>query len=138
MLQELLSGIRVIKAFATEKQETGRFNKENARIININFRQSCVSELSSPVMELIGAIGIGLVIWYGGREVIQGDMTPGTFFAFMGALAMLYTPFKSLNGANMNVQNALPGPSACSPSSTILPSRPNAEARCRRTSLSAS
>ena len=92
MLQELLSGIRVIKAFATEKQETGRFNKENARIININFRQSCVSELSSPVMELIGAIGIGLVIWYGGREVIQGDMTPGTFFAFMGALAMLYTP----------------------------------------------
>ena len=38
MLQELLSGIRVIKAFATEKQETGRFNKENARIININFR----------------------------------------------------------------------------------------------------
>ena len=61
MLQELLSGIRVIKAFATEKQETGRFNKENARIININFRQSCVSELSSPVMELIGAIGIGLV-----------------------------------------------------------------------------
>lgn len=109
MLQELLSGIRVIKAFATEKQETGRFNKENARIININFRQSCVSELSSPVMELIGAIGIGLVIWYGGREVIQGDMTPGTFFAFMGALAMLYTPFKSLNGANMNVQNALAG-----------------------------
>ena len=94
MLQELLSGIRVIKAFATEKQETGRFNKENARIININFRQSCVSELSSPVMELIGAIGIGLVIWYGGREVIQGDMTPGTFFAFMGALAMLYTPFE--------------------------------------------
>ena len=109
MLQELLSGIRVIKAFATEKQETGRFNKENARIININFRQSCVSELSSPVMELIGALGIGLVIWYGGREVIQGDMTPGTFFAFMGALAMLYTPFKSLNGANMNVQNALAG-----------------------------
>ena len=68
-----------------------------------------MSELSSPVMELIGALGIGLVIWYGGREVIQGDMTPGTFFAFMGALAMLYTPFKSLNGANMNVQNALAG-----------------------------
>ena len=109
MLQELLSGVRVIKAFATEKQETARFNKENARIISINFRQSCVSELSSPVMELIGSLGIGLVIWYGGREVIQGDMTPGAFFAFIGALAMLYTPFKSLNGANMNVQNALAG-----------------------------
>lgn len=109
MLQELLSGIRVIKTFATEKQETARFNVENARIININFRQSCVSELSSPVMEFIGALGIGLVIWYGGSEVIHGEMTPGTFFAFIGALAMLYTPFKSLNGANMNVQNALAG-----------------------------
>lgn len=109
MLQELLSGIRVIKAFATEKEETDRFNRENAKIIRINFRQSCVSELSSPVMEFIGALGIGLVIWYGGREVVQGNMTPGTFFAFMGALAMLYSPFKTLNGANMNVQNALAG-----------------------------
>lgn len=109
MLQELLSGIRVIKAFATEKEESARFNKENAKIIRINFRQSCVSELSSPVMEFIGALGIGLVIWYGGREVVQGNMTPGTFFAFMGALAMLYSPFKTLNGANMNVQNALAG-----------------------------
>lgn len=109
MLQELLSGIRVIKAFATEKEETARFNEENAKIIRINFRQSCVSELSSPVMEFIGALGIGLVIWYGGREVVQGNMTPGTFFAFMGALAMLYSPFKTLNGANMNVQNALAG-----------------------------
>ena len=109
MLQELLSGIRVIKAFATEKEETARFNVENARIVKINFRQSCISELSSPVMELIGSLGIGLVIWYGGREVIQGSMTPGTFFSFMAALVMLYDPVKALNGANMNVQNALAG-----------------------------
>lgn len=109
MLQELLSGIRVIKAFATEKEETARFDGENARVVQLSFRQSCISELSSPVMELIGAIGIGLVIWVGGREVIQGDMTPGTFFSFMAALVMLYDPVKSLNGANMNVQNALAG-----------------------------
>ena len=109
MLQELLSGIRVIKAFATEKKERERFDKENGRVINITFRQSCISELSSPVMELIGSLGIGLVIWYGGREVIAGEMSPGTFFSFMAALVMLYDPVKSLNGANMNVQNALAG-----------------------------
>ncbi len=109
MLQELLSGIRVIKAFATEKEEIARFDAENARVISLTFKQSCISELSSPVMELIGAIGIGLVIWVGGREVIQGSMTPGTFFSFMAALVMLYDPVKSLNGANMNVQNALAG-----------------------------
>ncbi len=109
MLQELLSGIRVIKAFATEKEEIARFDVENARVVNLSFKQSCISELSSPVMELIGSVGIGLVIWVGGREVIHGDMTPGTFFSFMAALVMLYDPVKSLNGANMNVQNALAG-----------------------------
>lgn len=109
MLQELLSGIRVIKAFATERQETARFDVENARIVNISLRQANVSELASPVMELVGALGIGLVIWYGGREVIEGNMTPGTFFSFVAALVMLYDPVKALNGANMSVQNALAG-----------------------------
>lgn len=109
MLQELLSGIRVIKAFATEKREITHFDTENARIISINFKQSCISELASPVMELIGSLGIGLVIWYGGTEVIQGAMTPGTFFSFVAALVMLYDPVKALNGANMSVQNALAG-----------------------------
>lgn len=104
MLQELLSGIRVIKAFATEKREITHFDTENARIISINFKQSCISELASPVMELIGSLGIGLVIWYGGTEVIQGAMTPGTFFSFVAALVMLYDPVKALNGANMSVQ----------------------------------
>ncbi len=108
-LQEMLSGIRVIKAFATEKEETAAFDEENARIINITLRQSCISELSSPVMELIGSVGIGLVIWYGGTEVIDGRMTPGAFFSFVAALVMLYDPVKALNGANMSVQNALAG-----------------------------
>lgn len=109
MLQELLSGIRVIKAFATESQETQRFDKENARIVNLAIRQSNVSELSSPVMELIGALGIGGVIWVGGMEVIHGAMTPGTFFSFIAALVMLYDPIKAINAANMNIQNALAG-----------------------------
>ena len=109
MLQELLSGIRVIKAFATEKQETARFDVENARIVDISLKQVSVAELSSPVMELIGAVGIGLVIWVGGMEVIRGQMTPGTFFSFVGALVMLYDPVKVLTSANMAVQNAMAG-----------------------------
>lgn len=109
MLQELLSGIRVIKAFATEEQEKKRFDKENARIVKLAIRQANVSELSSPVMELIGALGIGAVIWVGGMEVIRGTMTPGTFFSFIAALVMLYDPIKALNTANMSIQNALAG-----------------------------
>ncbi len=109
MLQELLSGVRVIKAFATEKREIAAFNRENGKIVDIALKQTSVAELASPVMELIGSLGIGLVIWYGGREVILGNMTPGTFFSFMAALVMLYEPIKALNAANMNVQQAFAG-----------------------------
>lgn len=109
MLQELLSGIRTIKAFATEKEEIYRFDTENARIAKISLRQASISELSSPVMELIGSIGIAIVIWYGGTEVLEDKMTPGTFFSFVAALIMLYEPVKSLNNANMALQNALAG-----------------------------
>jgi len=108
-LQEIFSGVRVVKAFAREDEETRRFEKENERLVNISIRQVVVSELSSPVMELIGAVGAGLVIWYGGKEVIAGNSTPGTFFSFMAALVMLYDPVKKLNSANMDIQKALAG-----------------------------
>ncbi len=109
MLQELLSGVRVIKAFATEKAESQKFNAENAKIVKITLKQSNVSELSSPVMELIGSLGIGAVVLVGGLEVIRGDISPGSFFSFVAALVMLYDPVKALSAANMNVQNALAG-----------------------------
>ncbi len=108
-LQELFSGIRVIKAFATEQREIRRFNQGNQKLVDIAFRRTKIGELSSPVMELIAAVGIGAILWYGGTRVIEGTMTPGTFFSFIAALIMLYDPFKSFNSANMDVQNALAG-----------------------------
>ncbi len=108
-LQEVFNGIRVVKAFATEKKEAARFKKENNRLVKIAVKETVFSELSSPVMELVGALGIGLVIWYGGKQVIDGVSTPGTFFSFVAALIMLYDPVKSLNSANMEIQRALAG-----------------------------
>jgi subfamily B ATP-binding cassette protein MsbA len=109
VLQEIFSGIRVVKAFATEPREQKRFTKENGKLVKIAVDQLIYNELSSPVMEFIGALGIGLVIWYGGREVITGNSTPGTFFSFMTALVMLYDPIKKLNSANLTIQKALAG-----------------------------
>lgn len=109
LLQELLSGIRTIKAFATEKEEIERFDIENSYISKLSLRQSTISELSSPVMELIGSIGVAIAIWYGGTEVLEDKMTPGTFFSFVAALIMLYEPVKALSSANMSLQNALAG-----------------------------
>jgi subfamily B ATP-binding cassette protein MsbA len=66
-----------------------------------------VKALSSPVMEVLGGIGVAVVIWYGGYAVINGKMTPGTFFSFMTALMLLYAPIKKLTRLNNAVQQGL-------------------------------
>lgn len=108
-LQEKFSGIRVVKAFANEAGEKEGFRRENSRIIKLALKQTVVGQMSSPVMELIGAIGIGLVVWYGGSQVIAGEQTAGTFFSFVAALVMLYDPVKELTSANNSLQRALAG-----------------------------
>jgi subfamily B ATP-binding cassette protein MsbA len=109
LLQEMLSGIRVVKAFGTEQQERVRFDKENKRLLRLNLKSILAGDTSSSVMELVGAVGIGLVIWIGGMQVIEGKTTPGTFFSFIAALVMMYDPVKVLSNANINLQNALAG-----------------------------
>ena len=106
-LQEVFSGIRVVKAFAAEDYEAKRFAVENRRMVKIAFKQTIINEISSPLMELVGAVGIGLVMWYGGKQVIDGVSTPGTFFSFLAALVMLYDPLKKLTTSNNDVQRAL-------------------------------
>lgn len=109
ILQEIFSGVRVVKAFATERKELGRFQKENDRLVNIAVKEVVFSELSSRIMELIGAVGVALVIGYGGYKVISGESTPGTFFSFIAALLMMYEPVKKLSDANADIQQALAG-----------------------------
>ncbi|OEU70249.1 MAG: ABC transporter ATP-binding protein [Desulfovibrio sp. S3730MH75] len=108
-LQEVFSGVKVIKAFANEKLESKKFDKENNRLVRIAIKQVLHSELSSRIMEIVGAFGIGLVLWYGGMQVISGESTPGTFFSFITALIMLYEPIKKINASNLTIQRALAG-----------------------------
>jgi subfamily B ATP-binding cassette protein MsbA len=109
ILQEIFSGIRVVKAFAMERREAKKFRSHNEKLVNIGLKGTFYNALSSPVMEFIGALGMGLVIWYGGTQVIAGKSTPGTFFSFLTALMMLYEPFKHISKSNMTLQKALAG-----------------------------
>ncbi|GAB6162003.1 ABC transporter transmembrane domain-containing protein [Desulfothermus naphthae] len=109
ILQEIFSGIKVVKAFAMEKKETKTFEVQNRKLIKIALKSIFYNSLSSPVMEFIGSLGIGLVIWYGGTQVIAGHSTPGTFFSFLTAVMMLYDPVKRLNKSNMVLQRAIAG-----------------------------
>ncbi len=107
IVQELFRGVRVVKAFCGEEYEMERFDRENERIFKYNMRISVVQGLSSPLMELLGAMGIATIIGYGGFQVIKGQSTPGTFFSFLAALFMLYKPMKRLSKVNNLIQNGL-------------------------------
>jgi subfamily B ATP-binding cassette protein MsbA len=67
-----------------------------------------VDEVTSPLLEFIGALGIGAALWYGGYRVIQGETTPGTFFSFVAALMMLYGPVRRLSNVSNQIQQAIP------------------------------
>jgi subfamily B ATP-binding cassette protein MsbA len=66
-----------------------------------------VSSLGSSHIEVIGVVGVAVIIWYGGSLVIHGEMTPGAFFSFLSALFMVFTPIRRLSGSNNTIQQAL-------------------------------
>ncbi|HSE59891.1 MAG TPA: lipid A export permease/ATP-binding protein MsbA [Nitrospiraceae bacterium] len=106
-IQETLGAIRVVKAFNREQVERERFRTHNRAVLENLMKSIQVSSLGSSHMEVIGVIGIAGIIWYGGFLVIQGDMTPGSFFSFLTAMFMAYTPIRRLSGANNTIQQAV-------------------------------
>jgi len=109
ILNEVFSGIRVVKAFAAEDRENAKFAVQNKKLVNIATKEVIFSEMSSPIMDFIGAIGVALVMWFFGTQVIGGHATPGEFFAFVVAAGMIYAPIKKFNSYNMDIQRALAG-----------------------------
>ena len=89
-LGEILSNIEVIKSNSTQKYESKRFAKENQNVFKYIMKQIKTNALVTPIMEILGSVAIGLVVYIGGKEVIDGHMTVGAFFSFSAALFMLY------------------------------------------------
>lgn len=106
-LQETITGARVVKAFAAEEIEIARFKGISRRLLAQLIKEAKVRALTSPVMETLGAIGVALIIAYGGHQVLTGRSTPGTFFSFMAALIILYDPVKKLARTYTQIQRGL-------------------------------
>ena len=109
LLQETISGTRIVKAFSMEEYESRRFAKENEHLFKLAMKSVSVSAVSSPFMEFLGGIGIAAIVFYGGYQVINGVSTPGTFFSFLTALIMLYEPVKRLTNVNNTIQQGIAG-----------------------------
>ena len=107
ILQETISGIRVTKAFGMEEHEVNRFREENKRFFRIRMKAVRLDEISGPLNEFLGALGMAFVIWYGGNQVFEGHSDAGAFFSFIAACALMYGPIKKLNGANATIQDSM-------------------------------
>ncbi len=106
-LGEILSNIEVIKSHSSQTYEHERFATENQNVFRFIMKQIRTNALTSPVMEILGSVAIGAVIYIGGKEVIDGHMTVGAFFAFATALFMLYNPIKRISTLYNQAQDAL-------------------------------
>jgi len=107
ILQESISGIPIVKAFGMEKFELGRFREAARRLLRVNLRYVRAQSLSSPLMELLGAVMVVLLLLVG-RDRIKADvLTPGAFLVFVYALLKMYEPVKRLAGINNAFQQAL-------------------------------
>jgi len=109
LLQETISGARIVKAFCMEKYENKRFAAENERLFKHYMKAVSVNAISSPLMDFLGGLGIAGVIFYGGYNVVHGYSTPGTFFSFIAALLMLYEPVKRLTNVNNTINQGIAG-----------------------------
>jgi subfamily B ATP-binding cassette protein MsbA len=106
-LSEIFNNIEVIKANHAHQHEQDIFAQENKKYFGLTMKSVKVSQLVSPFMEVLGSIGVAVVIIVGGREVIDGTMSVGSFFSFLTALFMLYTPIKSLSSLYNKLQEAI-------------------------------
>jgi subfamily B ATP-binding cassette protein MsbA len=110
MVQEAITGVRVVQAFGMEGYESTRFMQANERWLRIMRRSFFVRALSSPLMEVMGAAGLALAIWWVGGRIIVGQLDPGKFFSFVAAVLLLYTPVKQLGKVGqMALQGAAAG-----------------------------
>ena len=104
---EAFSGHRIVKAFAAESFERLRFNQASERLYRIMMKITSTLSVLPPLMEWLGAVGVVGVLWYGVSRIASGDLTPGEFTLFVGALLMMYGPIKKLSRVNANIQQAI-------------------------------
>ena len=97
-LQEHITGISIIQYFARENQEYQKFKKINARYRDANIRSNWYYSIFFPVVEIISAMSMGLLVWYGAKSILEKplDVTPGTITEFLLYISMLFRPIREL------------------------------------------
>ena len=107
VLQESVSSARVVKSFVREGYEIERFEKENEANFAANMRNAKYMATLTPVIELVAALGVTVILWYGGHNVIDGVTTAGSLIAFLVYAVNISNPIKRVTRTIGNIQKAL-------------------------------
>ncbi|MEA2110052.1 MAG: ABC transporter ATP-binding protein [Pseudomonadota bacterium] len=107
ILQETYIGIKVMKSFGREEDESFQFAQENQRYYHFIRKVLKYNSATAPIVELLGSLGMAGVAWYGLHRVFSGAMTQGELFSFVAAVAMMYGPVKKLSKVNNLVHTSI-------------------------------
>ncbi len=106
-LTEIFNNIEVIKSSSSQKFEYRRFAKENLNFFKLTMKQHLINAMVGPTLEVFGSVAVAIAIYVGAQQVIAGEITVGTFFAFVTALFMLYDPIRVLSNIHNQLQDAV-------------------------------
>jgi subfamily B ATP-binding cassette protein MsbA len=108
-VEETLNGIREIKLFGTHAHEDRRFGAIAERLRKEIMRTVRVSSANVPIVQMVAATAVAMVIWFASALSAEDRLTPGTFVAFVAAMAMLFEPIRRLTNVNNVIQKGLAG-----------------------------
>jgi subfamily B ATP-binding cassette protein MsbA len=107
ILHETITGNRIVKAFGMESWEVARFRRAAQRLFRANLRSVAAAAISSPLMDIFGAIAIALLLLLGRDQIAHNELTLGAFIAFVAAVLSMYNPVRKFAIFNNGFQQAL-------------------------------
>ena len=107
LLQESFAATRVVKSFVREDYEIERFVRSNQRNFEAVMKNVQQTSMLTPTVEFLAAIAVTFIVWFGGYEVVNGDITAGAFVAFLTYAVNLANPVKRLSRIYGNLQKAM-------------------------------
>ena len=106
-MQEHITGINVVQIFRKEKDELKKFSNINNDYRQANIKSIFYYAIFYPGVELLSSIAVGLIVWYGGGEIIRGSLTIGVLFAFIQYTEMFFRPIRDLSEKYNIMQTAM-------------------------------
>ena len=97
VLQEAISSVRLVKAFAQEDREVQRLEAHSEETVEVALAARAMKAKLQPIVQVIVAVGTGLVLWFGTRLVLRGSLSTGSLIVFLTYLGKMYKPMQDLS-----------------------------------------